>query len=94
MFHKLLLEVVDIEKELKAKNDKTIFHHPELDACQGMQKGVKVRIYMNMDNKYHPWESLSDEEQKEIGSALNDKALRAIGYLPVTEVSEKTWENY
>ena len=30
------------------------------------------------------------EEQKEIGQVLNDRALRAAGYVPVDEVNNKT----
>ncbi len=35
-----------------------------------------------MKGDCHPWESLAEEKQKEIGTALNDKALRAVGYHP------------
>jgi hypothetical protein len=34
---------------------------------------------------YHLWEEIPPEKQKEIGIALNDRALRAIGYVPVND---------
>lgn len=50
---------------------------------------LKVRIYINTDGKVRPWEALSEEEQKETGNALNDAALRAIGYIPFSEINKK-----
>jgi hypothetical protein len=47
-----------------------------------IKKEVKVRIYVNIDGKMKPWDTLSEEEQKDKGTALNDTALRAAGYLP------------
>jgi len=47
-----------------------------------INQALKVRLYINMKGDCHPWESLAEEKQKEIGTALNDKALRAVGYHP------------
>ncbi len=51
-------------------------------------KELTVRTFVRIHGEYQPWESLSAEKQEEIGVALNDKALRAIGYAPVK--TEKT----
>ena len=51
-----------------------------------MRKPMTVRIHIKIDGQYHLWESLSPEKQKEIGIALNDRALRAIGYVPENEL--------
>lgn len=54
-----------------------------------MKKELTVVIHVMIDGEDHLWETLSKEIQKEIGIALNDRALRAIGYAPVSE-KEKT----
>lgn len=46
-------------------------------------KELTVRSFVRINGEYYPWESLSKEKQREIGIALNDRALRAIGYVPV-----------
>ncbi|MGB8455839.1 MAG: hypothetical protein WCD89_26430 [Anaerocolumna sp.] len=48
-----------------------------------------MRIYINTGDEYRLWDTLTEEERKKIGNALNDKALKAIGYLPVSEISKK-----
>lgn len=53
-----------------------------------MKTNYTVRIHVSIDGEYHLWESLTPEKQKEIGLALNDRALRAAGYVPVQK--EKT----
>jgi hypothetical protein len=53
-----------------------------------MKTKYTTRIHIKIDGEYHLWETLSPEKQKEIGIAINDRALRAIGYVPVTK--EKT----
>ncbi len=42
-----------------------------------------------MEGEEKPWEVIPEKRQKEIGTALNDKALRAIGYIPVSEIKVK-----
>lgn len=53
----------------------------------GIKKEITTRIHVMIDGEYHLWETLSKEKQKEIGIKLNDKALRAIGYVPVNETA-------
>lgn len=36
-----------------------------------------------INGEYHQWESLTKEQQHNIGVELNDRALRAIGYTPI-----------
>ena len=48
-----------------------------------MKRDYTVRIHVSINGEYHRWESLSPEKQKEIGMTLNDRALRAAGYVPV-----------
>ena len=50
-----------------------------------IKKQLTTRVHIKIDGEYHLWETLTPEKQKEIGIALNDRALRAIGYVPVTE---------
>lgn len=51
-----------------------------------MKKELKVNILVNMANTYQTWDLLSGEDRIKIGTALNDKALRAVGYVPVSEI--------
>jgi hypothetical protein len=46
-------------------------------------KELTVRTFVKVKGEYQLWESLSVEKQRQIGTALNDKALRALGYVPV-----------
>lgn len=56
-----------------------------------MSKELTVRVYIKIDGNYRPWEDLTKEEQRKIGIALNDRALRAIGYIPINDaVEDKT----
>lgn len=48
-----------------------------------MKQELKVNIFVNIEKTYQSWDLLSDEERKKIGAALNEKALRAIGYIPL-----------
>jgi hypothetical protein len=50
-----------------------------------MEKEITVRIHIKINGEYHLWDTLSEEKQRKIGIALNDRALRAIGYIPVNE---------
>ena len=50
-----------------------------------MKKELGVRIHVMIDGEDHLWETLTKEQQTEIGIALNDRALRAIGYVPVED---------
>lgn len=47
--------------------------------------GIKVDIYIDWHGDKQLWEALEDEDKKKIGTALNDVALRAVGYLPARE---------
>ncbi len=49
---------------------------------------IKVGTYIDLDGINCLWESLQQDLQKEIGKALNDAALRAVGYLPVSDREE------
>jgi len=51
-------------------------------------KELTIRTFVRINGKYQLWELLSGEKQKEIGISLNERALRAIGYVPVKK--EKT----
>jgi len=50
-----------------------------------LKKELTVVIHIIIDGEDHLWDTFSKEQQKEISIALNDRALRAIGYVPVTE---------
>ncbi len=52
-----------------------------------IKKEITTRIHVMIDGEDHLWETLSPEKQKEIGIKLNDRALRAIGYIPVNETA-------
>ncbi|WMJ87329.1 hypothetical protein [Anaerocolumna sp. MB42-C2] len=54
-----------------------------------MKQELKVNIFVNIEKTYQSWDLLSDEERKKIGAALNEKALRAIGYIPASEIKGK-----
>ena len=43
-----------------------------------------------MDGEIKSWDTLSEEVKKEKATALNDTALRAVGYLPVQKPPETT----
>ena len=51
-----------------------------------MKQELKVNILVNMENTYQTWDLLSGEDRIKIGTALNDKALRAVGYVPASEI--------
>jgi hypothetical protein len=51
---------------------------------------LKVRAFVRIDGEYQNWNDLSSEQQKVIGAALNERALRAIGYVPETELNDDT----
>jgi hypothetical protein len=54
------------------------------------KKELIVEGYIIIDGEERPWESFTPEEQKEIGLELNDRALRAAGYVPVNELNNIT----
>ncbi len=47
------------------------------------EKKITVRFFVDRGNGYEPWENLAEEEKKRIAVGLNDRALRAIGMVPV-----------
>lgn len=49
---------------------------------------IKVCTYIDLDGINCFWESLQQDLQKEIAKALNDAALRAVGYLPALDRDE------
>ena len=57
-----------------------------------MKQELKVNIYINIENEYEPWDSFTEEKKRKIGTALNDKALRAMGYIPTSEINGKQSE--
>ena len=67
---------------------KPIFHTFILEAVRVKQE-LKINIYIGMENKYQLWDSFSEEDKRKIGTALNDKALRAVGYIPASEIKNK-----
>lgn len=58
-----------------------------------MDKELKVRIHININGEIRFWDTLLSREQEEIGKALNDAALRAIGYNPVPDGSKNKNKN-
>lgn len=46
-------------------------------------KKLKYVNYVSINGEYVRMDSLSEEEKKEIGQKLNERALSAIGYEPV-----------
>jgi hypothetical protein len=48
-------------------------------------KDLIVRAYIKINGEFVLWDSLPEPKRKEIGLALNDRALRTIGYVPTTE---------
>jgi hypothetical protein len=42
---------------------------------------MTVRIHVRVDGQYVPWESLSIQKQKEIAVELNERAMKAAGYI-------------
>lgn len=50
-----------------------------------MKKELIVRVHIKINGEYQRWDTLNKDKQKEIGVALNDRAFRALGYLPVAE---------
>lgn len=56
-----------------------------------MAKELIVRGHFKTETgEYKDWESFTPEEQKEIGIKMNDRMLRAIGYVPVNEIQKDT----
>ena len=50
-----------------------------------MAKELTCRMFVIIDGDSVPWDSLSQEKKKEISIALNDRAMRSIGYRPVKD---------
>jgi len=50
-----------------------------------MAKELAYKIFVIIDGIKVPWDSLSSEKKKEISIELNDRAMRSIGYRPVTD---------
>lgn len=44
---------------------------------------MKTRSFVRIDGVYHPVDELEPEYRKEIFAALNERAMRAAGYVPV-----------
>jgi hypothetical protein len=50
-----------------------------------MKENMKIKMFVKIDGKYEEWDTLGEEKKKEIGAVLNDRALRAMGYIPAGE---------
>lgn len=48
---------------------------------------LKTRSFVRIDGVYHPVEELDPEYRKKIFAELNERAMRAAGYVPVNEVA-------
>ena len=55
-----------------------------------MQKKITTRIWVSIEGEYVPLDSLPDDRRKQVLVELNDRALRAIGYVPEDEVHKPT----
>ena len=55
-----------------------------------MQKEITTRIWVSIDGEYVLLDSLPDDKRKQILVELNDRSLRAIGYVPENEVHKPT----
>ncbi len=53
-------------------------------------KEITVSLWVKIDGKYVLLDSLPADKRRETLVKLNDKAMRAIGYVPVDEVEEPT----
>ena len=45
----------------------------------------KTRSFVRIDGVYHPVEELDPEYRRKIFAELNERAMRAAGYVPVDE---------
>lgn len=50
-----------------------------------MAKELTYRIFVNINDEIVSWDDLPEEKKEEISIALNDRAMRAIGYRPVAD---------
>ncbi len=50
-----------------------------------MKKELEVVIHVMLEDKDCLWDTISEEKQEEMNIALNDRALRSIGYIPVAK---------
>lgn len=46
-----------------------------------MAREITATIYVCIDGINHNWDGLPKDKQKEISIALNDRAIKAIGYI-------------
>lgn len=53
-------------------------------------KEITVSLWVKIDGKYVLLDSLPADKRRETLVKLNDKAMRAIGYVPVDEVEKPT----
>ena len=51
-----------------------------------MKKKIKGRLFVSINGKYELVSNLPEDQKKKILSELNDRAMRAAGYVPITEV--------
>ncbi|MDE7298243.1 MAG: hypothetical protein K2N94_05370 [Lachnospiraceae bacterium] len=54
------------------------------------KKKITTRFMVSINGKYVPLDSLPEEQRKQIITELNDRALRAIGYVPEREARAPT----
>lgn len=54
-----------------------------------MKNNINVKIFIKINGTYVAWDTLGEEKREEIGKVLNDRALRALGYIPEAEVEKK-----
>lgn len=55
-----------------------------------MQKKITTRFMVSINGEYVPLDSLPEDRRKQIVAELNDRALRAIGYVPEQEARAST----
>ncbi|BCK01442.1 hypothetical protein [Anaerocolumna chitinilytica] len=56
-----------------------------------MAKELIVRGHFKTESgEYKSWDSFTPEEKEQIGIKMNDRMLRAIGYVPVNELKKDT----
>ena len=54
-----------------------------------MKKKIKGRLFVSINGKYELVSDLPEDQKKKILSELNDRAMRAAGYVPITEVQQQ-----
>lgn len=55
-----------------------------------VQKKITARFMVSINGEYVPLDSLPEDRRKQIVAELNDRALRAIGYVPEQEAKAST----